>query len=288
MLLLSCVAAALLMPSAQAAARAQEGGPITKDKLLKALRKEKSEQIRVEEYVELIRRQGLAFIMTPQDELEIRRAGRRLGKENLDYLIAAVRDYGRIRLRVSLLKYNPCKPHFEDFAGVIGAKINALSKSLGARGERYAYVKRLYLVTEENPSTMSHDEVERYWKVTSSLQLLLSMCWAKGGEVYVTSRVYLGDLSGPLATPVQLEFKVDPEEFKKTRDIYSALILYSLAQEARAKGLGRDLIIGYLSEALGVADQVRDQDPVVVQHIRGAVERMLRDLGAFPMILPAP
>jgi hypothetical protein len=96
----------------------------------------------------------------------------------------------------------------------------------------------------------------------------------------VISLVFLGDLHGPLNETIRIEFKVDPNEYGETRDIHSLLILYSLAKEAQLRGVSKDLIIAYLSEALGIASQIRTLNPPGLDSIRAAILSMLHEMGA--------
>lgn len=290
-LLLSSVTAVLLASLTCVTAPAQEKSkPITKEVLLRSLKPEKNkEKMSAEEYVEAIGEKSVDFCMTDKDEQEIRQAGAYLGKAGLDSLIAAVRDsYGCLRVRVSLFRYAPCEPHFEQFAAVISSKIIALPSRFTSKGAQYAYVKRLYLAKEEKPFDMSRADAERYWKETRSLQLLQGMCWPKGGDVYVHSQVFLGDLSGSLVTPFPIEFKVSPEEFSQTKDIHSVLILYALAQEAHAKGLNTNVVADYLSEALKIVTQIRQDNPSILQPVESAIRKKFSDLGVSPHVLSTP
>lgn len=145
------------------------------------------------------------------------------------------------------------------------------------------------MVKEEQLSNLSLLEANQYWQTTRSLQLLQGTCAVKGDDVYVISLVFLGDLHGPLGEPIRIEFKVDPSEFGETRDIHSLLILYSLAKEAQLRGVSKDLIIAYLAEALGIASQIRSDNPPGLDSIRAAILSMLHELGASDVtVMPAP
>lgn len=279
--------AALLLASATSAS-AQENKPITKKNLLRAIKAGQEQKKSASVFVEMIKQQGVDFALTSEDEREIRHAGSYHGAKGVNDLIAAVRDnYRNERLLVSLFEYARCEEHFKTFAAVIHSKIMTLPSRFTAKGVRYSYIKRLNLVEGGKPFK-SQEEADQYWKETRSLQLLQGMCSTQGKDLYVLSQVFLGDLHGSLVTPVRIEFKFDPGEFSDTKDMHSLLILYSLAQEAQARGLGKDLIIGYLSEALGIAAQIRNPDPQTLQPIKAAIERMLQELGASNLlVLPA-
>ena len=280
----------LFVLTAYSTAWAQEDKPITKANLLSSLRLGKQQRKSAEVYVELIKQHGVDFRMTDEDEQEIRQAGVYLGTKGLTEVIAAVRANDRSeRLRVSLFKYDPCDQYFDQFVAVIRSKISDLSGRFVFKGGQYRYIARLYLAREEKPFNMNLEEENRYWEDTRSLQILEGMCTIQGKDVYVLSQVFLGSLHGSLKSPIRVEFKIDPEEFGDTKDIHSVLILYSLAQEARARGQSKDVIISYLSEALGILAQIKHSNPTTLQPVKNAIEDMLRELGASNLlILPAP
>ncbi len=96
-LVLTC----LLLPQAHAAAfgrtqeAAREEQPITKDKLMRSLRagvQDPKSKIAAARFIELIRKYGVRFIVTPADERNIRREGVYLGASVLNKLIAALRS----------------------------------------------------------------------------------------------------------------------------------------------------------------------------------------------------
>jgi hypothetical protein len=80
------------------------------------------------------------------------------------------------------------------------------------------------------------------------------------------------------------DFKVSPDEFGNTRDIHTVSILYALAQEAKTRGLGQDLIIRYLSEAHTIASQINISSG---KQLTEAIDESLVEVNApKPMELP--
>lgn len=258
--------------------------PIKKEGLLKSLSRQ---VLTIEKLTSELNVYGVDFLITPAIEDEIRQEGHYLGKTGLDQVIDAVRNHYRPheRLRVSLFKYSPCEEYYDHFAQLLTSKVNALPSVLILKDGRSGYTAGLKLVKEERSVLMSLQEANQYWDKTQSLQLLTGTCTSKGNDVYVISQVFLGDLNGHLGSPVRIEFKVDPSEFATTRDIHSLLILYSLAKDAQVRGLSKDLIIAYLSEALGIAAQITHSDPTTLKAITSAVEGMLRELDAADLVV---
>lgn len=314
-LLLSSVTTVCLVSSVCVAARAQADGRITKEQLLRSLKQNREEKsMDAATYVEMIKKQGVAFQMTADDEREIRLAGkyldddawkrqydnarRRVGKTlvtderadrvGLDTVVAAVRDfYGYVRYEVFLFEYAPCEPSFKEFEKAILTNIIALPDKFSWKGKQYLYVKRLALVSQRK-SLESQSDAEQYWRHEHVLQLIHGMCLrSDDGGVRIFSQVFLGDLHGPLSPTVRLKFKFDPEEFSDTKDIHSVLILYSLAQEAKARGLGKEVSISYLSEANEIAAQIKNTDAATLKLIRDVIASMLNELDPRPATLTA-
>lgn len=287
-LLLSSAATVLLVSSTSVTAPAQEEDkPITRHLLLRALEPAKDKRLMTAaQYIKVIQRRGVDFCMTDEDEQEIREAGAYLGKAGLDNLVAAVRE-GCVRLGVFLFKYDPCDREFAEFKTMLASKLRVLQDKFISKDNRYGYIAKLTLVHEEKPFPMSRDEVDRYWRKTRSLQLLRGLCKKGDDNVYTAhSQVFLGNLCGPLDTNVRIDFKIHVQEFSTTKDMHSVLVLYSLAQEAKARRRDKDLIISYLSEALKIAAQIENQDATLLS-IESAIKSMLRELGVSPVGIPA-
>jgi hypothetical protein len=287
-LLLPSVATVLLVSSASAAAPAQEDDkPITRELLMRALKPVKNKQLMTAaQYVKVIKRRGVDFCMTDEDEQEIREVGAYMGAAGLDDLVAAVRE-GCVRLGVFLFKYDPCDREFAEFKTMLASKLRVLQDKFISKDNRYGYIAKLTLVHEEKPFPASRDEVDRYWRKTRSLQLLRGLCKKGDDDVYTAhSQVFLGNLCGSLDTTVRVDFKIHVEEFSTTKDMHSVLVLYSLAQEAKARGRDKDLIISYLSEALKIAAQIGNQDATLLS-IESAINGMFQELGVSPAGIPA-
>jgi hypothetical protein len=287
----SSFAALLLAAAACGVADAQDERPITRDNLLRSLASPEQERdLSAQEYVERIKQHGVDFRMTGEDEKKIRRAGAHLGVKGLDALVVAIRSSHRIdaRWRVSVFEYAPCGDHGKDFVEMLSSKLTILTDKLISKDDRYRYTERLKVVKEGKSFDMSLAEAKRYWDQTYSLQLLRGMCRNDDAGVNVISLVFLGDLNGSLDSHVRIEFKLHPDEYGRTKDIHSVLILYSLAKDAQAKGVSKDLIIQYLAEASGIISDIKNSNPETLESVKGAIERMLNELGASNLMhLPA-
>ena len=133
--------------------------------------------------------------------------------------------------------------------------------------------------------TLNNEAAHNYWQETGSLQLLAGLCIpTQTGEI-MRSQIFFGDLKGKLLSePFLAELPVSPNEFSNTRDIHTVSILYALAQEARNRELGQDLIIGYLSEVHTIASQINLTSG---KQLMEAIDESLADVKApRPMELP--
>lgn len=295
-LLLTSLTTLLLASPADATSRAQKDNRITKTNLLRSLKaneKKPEKKMSAAEYVADIKDRGVDFCMTIKDEQEVRQSVTYLGAEEMNDLIAAVRDNCRNghnvccneRLRVSLFEYATCDRAFADFEAMISSKISMIP-SMFESDDQYNYIARLTLVNERKPFDMNREEADRYWKETRSLQLLRGMCKTGSDGVYVYSQVFLGELRGALDTPVRIDFKIDAQEYGTTKDIHSVLILYSLAQEARARGLNEVFIKVCLKHAWDLVTQIRNTDAATVQSIKSAIEGTMHEMGVDPYVIP--
>jgi hypothetical protein len=96
-LVLTCMllSQAQLQAAGRAQAALQEDRPIPKEKLIKSLKdggEDTSKRIVATKYVELIRKHGVRFMLTPADERDIRREGKYLGPADLNKIVDALRD----------------------------------------------------------------------------------------------------------------------------------------------------------------------------------------------------
>lgn len=70
----------------------QADKPISKAALIRSFKPGRRERIAAVSYIELIDRYGVDFSLTPEDEKEIRGAGKYLGRKGLEELVAAIRN----------------------------------------------------------------------------------------------------------------------------------------------------------------------------------------------------
>jgi hypothetical protein len=151
--------------------------------------------------------------------------------------------------------------------------------------KRFDYLSSLSVVRTGDAFSLDNEAARNYWQETGSIQLLAGLCiTTQSGEV-MRSEIFFGDLKGKLPSESFLaDLTVSPSEFSNTRDIHTASMLYALAQEARNRQLGQDLVIDYLQEARTISGQITVDSG---KQLRDAIDASLGDVNApSPMELP--
>ncbi|MDQ1590593.1 MAG: hypothetical protein QOG71_1220 [Pyrinomonadaceae bacterium] len=87
-----CLIVFAFIQQTQAAICQQDVKPFTRNNLISSIKLGRREKKPTARYIELINSYGVAFSLTPQDEIKIRQAGRYLGKKGLDDLIATIKN----------------------------------------------------------------------------------------------------------------------------------------------------------------------------------------------------
>jgi hypothetical protein len=270
----------LVLVVSLSSAYGQANEPITKENLLRSL-KEGRPRISWTKWLEIVKRLGVDFQMTLKDAEEIRAAGAYYGGKGLDELVAAVgaaaAPRGR-RLRISVFSSDPPCADYRSFQENLANSLRYLP-SIDRTSKDIAAL-RLVNEGQALPIDMSLEQIDRYWEITNSLQILSGVCLREGQSASVFSQVFLGKLGEPLPNPVPMEFKNDPHEYRKIRDLHYMLIYYSLAKAAEAKGYDAHLIIPYLNSAYGYASQCQYNSSEVVGPIRSVIKDFLKKLQA--------
>ena len=185
-------------------------------------------------------------------------------------------------LQVTLFNYSgqcPDLPQaFDTFETLVRSKANSLRGMFSPDDKRFDYLSRLSVVRTGDEFILNNEAAHNYWQQTGSLQLLAGLCMtSQSGEV-MRSQIFFGDLKGKLPSEsFQADLPVSPSEFSNTRDLHTASMLYALAQEARNRQLGQDLVIDYLSEAHTIAGQI---DSNSGKQLRDAIDESLREVNA--------
>lgn len=265
---------------------AQNKRAMNKEDFLAALELGKQQGRGVEIFIELVKKNRVNFLLvSEEDEQQIRQAGAYLGSRALDELVKVLKDnyqpYKGERLRLSLFNYVPCSEYQDEITTLLQSKVNALPARLNVDSLKGNSLSELKLKIEGRPFRMSAAEADRYWETTHSLQILSGTCKKQDDEVFIISHVFLGDLGGSLTSPLLIKFKIDPEEYGNTKDIHSLLIWYSLAKDAQKRGLSKEVIFSYLSEASNIMEQLRQVDKFsFLPQIKNAIDDIRAELGA--------
>jgi hypothetical protein len=192
-------------------------------------------------------------------------------------------------LQITLFNYSGQCPDlsqaFDTFETLIRSKANSLRRMFSAEDKRFDYLSGLSVVRTGDEFTLNSDAAHDYWQQTGSLQLLAGLCVPTSAGEVMRSQIFFGDLKGKLpAEPFMAELAVSPDEFSDTRDIHTVSILYALAQEARKRELGQDVVIEYLAEAHTIASQMNLNSG---KQLLEAIDESLAEVKApKPMELP--
>ena len=185
-------------------------------------------------------------------------------------------------LQVTLFNYSgqcPDLPQaFDTFETLVRSKANSLRGMFPPGDKRFDYLSSLSVVRTGDEFSLNNEAAHAYWEQTGSLQLLAGLCMSSPSGEVMRSQIFFGDLKGRLPSEsFQADLPVNPSEFSNTRDLHTASMLYALAQEARSRQLGQDLVIDYLSEALTIAGQVESGSG---KELRDAIDESLREVNA--------
>jgi hypothetical protein len=185
-------------------------------------------------------------------------------------------------LQVTLFNYSGLCPDlsqaFDTFAHLVRYKANSLRGMFSPDDKRFDYLSRLSVVRTGRELIENNEEVHNYWQQTGSLQLLAGLCMSSQNGEVMRSQIFFGNLKGKLPSEsLQADLPVSANELGNTRDLYTAAMLYALAQEARNRQLQQDLIIAYLGEAETIVHEV---DSISGKQLRHAINESLKEANA--------
>ena len=201
------------------------------------------------------------------------------------WVIALRRTQTAPRLLIQLFDYAPSdgqqRQRFGQFQNIVRNKIQMLAESLAARHPECKYVGDLRVVRIDRQLASSPSEVLAEWRATNALAFFSGLVFQKQADIMVRSQPYFGELAidVPGMSRVQLDLKVDEQEFSQTTDSHSLALLYALAMDARRLGYSRDVIFTYLAEAVSVARGI-DSDVPGIALLKRALRRSLEQMGA--------
>jgi hypothetical protein len=157
------------------------------------------------------------------------------------------------RLRLSVFNFSGLCPNaaaaqrtFEDMLLTRAVNLRAFFKE---SDQRYNYLSGLRVQPVKSDFQKSVEEVMQWNEDSGSLQALTGSCFQQGDSELMQSRVYSGSLHGNLIEPIQAELVLQPDKFGETRDIHTASMLYTLAEEANNRKMDKDVVAGFLQQA---------------------------------------
>jgi hypothetical protein len=197
-LLALIVGAFLLLGAPQASAQTQHD-PIAKEGLLKALSKK---ILRSKELVELVEQRKVSFQLTPADEQEIRSAGKYLGRNGLDNLVAAIRNNYRVKEETNSGKTVIL---LADFRGIDGENIG-LTNILKSRLDRAtAEFPEIEVVTLREPITSDDGRKKALEKGREYNASIVLWGWFTRSEEQILVNVNFEMMRSPHYMPISSE-----------------------------------------------------------------------------------
>jgi hypothetical protein len=172
---------------------------------------------------------------------------------------------------------------FQRFCTIVRNKINMLVETLVAGNKACNYLVDLRLARVTRELTGSPSETLAVWQDSYALALFSGLFFNREQSLFVRSQPFLGELSSSLpSSRLQLDLRIDENEFSQTVDSHSLVVLYALAMDARRLGYSRDVVFALLAEAVSIARGL-DSSLAGVRPLKDALRESLRNMGA-----PAP
>jgi hypothetical protein len=183
------------------------------------------------------------------------------------------------RLLIQLFDYAPSegeqRQRFGQFQSIVRNKIQMLAESLATRHPQCKYVAELRIVRADRQLASSPSEQLAEWRASNALAFFSGLVFRRDADIIVRSQPYFGELAQ--ISRLQLDLKVDEQEFSQTTDSHSLALLYALAMDARRLGYSRDVIFTYLGEAVSLARGIDSSTPGITllkDALRDAFEKM--------------
>lgn len=187
------------------------------------------------------------------------------------------------RLLVQLFDYassdgGPEQP-LAQFQTIVRNKIQMLAQSIALRNPLCAYVADLRVERTPRQLASSPNAAMAEWRSTGSLLFLSGLLFRRNADLMVRSQPFFGELSVGDVSRVQIDLRIDADEFSQTTDSHSLALLYALAMDARRRGQPNDVVYVFLGEAVSIA-QGLDSTVPGVQLLKNAVRGALEGIGA--------
>lgn len=172
------------------------------------------------------------------------------------------------------------------FQTIVRNKIQMLAQSMALRNPLCAYVADLRVERTPRQLASSPSAALSEWRSTGSLLFLSGLLFRRDAALMVRSQPFFGELSvGADVSRVQIDLRIDADEFGQTTDSHSLALLYALAMDARRRGLPNDVVYVFLGEAVSIA-QGLDTTVPGVQLLKNALRGALEGIGApIPEVL---
>jgi hypothetical protein len=195
------------------------------------------------------------------------------------YFVSSASGQHSPRTSIELFSYTSfgASDQTTDVENLLKQKLRRLVDEVGsAHPDLAEQVKKL---TVDHKQGLLPDPVnlEIHWKSSKALEILSGGITEvrSGGitEKRLTTNVYLGDLHGSLKTAtVSFMIAITPEEYRRYRDVHSALVLYALAMDAKASSVLKGAATQYLAEAESSISSITNPDSDAIA-LREAIKK---------------
>jgi len=184
------------------------------------------------------------------------------------------------RLLVQLFDYTSKEAEPEQplaqFQTIVRNKIQMLAVLIANRNPRCKYVEDLRVERTSRQLASSPNATLAEWRSSGSLLFLSGLLFRHNADLIVRSQPFFGELGvGADFSRVQIDLKVDADEFGQTTDSHSLALLYALGMDARRRGQPNDVVYVFLGEAVSIAKGLDSSVPGVLllkNHLRAALK----------------
>jgi hypothetical protein len=176
----------------------------------------------------------------------------------------------RLRLFVEVFPYASVGAgHPADVNKLLKDRFRRLAEQTLSAHPELDRLNKVSVVDKTDPLPASAEALAKYWSASPTTLEILSgtISGNSGNPDVLTSNIYLGDLHGSLRMmTVNVQLLLTPKELRSFRDMHSALMLYALAMDAKAKQGPRGVVSQLLAEAesllkdIGRSDSAHDPD----------------------------
>lgn len=166
------------------------------------------------------------------------------------------------------------------FQTIVRNKIQMLAQSISLRSPLCKYVADLRVERTPRQLASSPNATLAEWRSSGALLFLSGLLFRRESDLIVRSQPFFGELGGETdVSRVQIDLRINEDEFGQTTDSHSLALLYALAMDARRRGQSNDVVLVFLGEAVSTAQGLDSSVPGVMM-LKNALRDALKGIGA--------